>query len=130
MTMIDCRYCEETHGDLLLCGPAKRFLDAVLEQGRRFDMPTLEFGQPMTDPGILGDDTVLLAQFVVKAAVVPVAGMCRPVLAFTGVAIDGRPLPNWLYAGTPGDIRRTVKLVADMGEMAIRRARQQSGRPS
>jgi hypothetical protein len=121
--MTDCPYCEETHGDLLLCAPAKRFLDAVIARGRRFDLPAMEFDEPVGGAGMFGPDTVLMAQFLAKAAVVPVAGMHKPVLIITGADADGRPLPNWLYAGNAAEIRRAVKITADMGEMAIRRAR-------
>ena len=56
--------------------------------------------------------------------------MPRPVLIFTGRDIDGNVLPNWLYPASPPDIKRVVKLVSDMGTMAIRTARQQAGGPS
>jgi hypothetical protein len=36
-----------------------------------------------------------------------------------------RVLPQWLYAASPGDMRKVIKLVADTGSMAIRRAREQ-----
>jgi hypothetical protein len=128
MSMTTCRYCEEKHGDLLLCAPAKRVLDALHDRGQRFDMPTIEFPEPVNHADAFGEGTVLVAQVVVKAAMVPVAGITRPALIFTGRDIDGSVLPQWLYIGSPDEIRRVVKLVADTGEMAIRRAReQQSG---
>jgi len=124
--MISCRYCEQHHGDLLLCAPAKRVLDALHAQGQRFNMPTIEFPEPVSHADMFGEDTVLVAQLVVKAAMVPVAGVTRPVLIFTGRDMDGRSLPQWLYPGAPDDIRRAVKLVADTAEMAIRRASEQA----
>jgi len=66
---------------------------------------------------------VLVAGVVVKAAVPKVAGTPQPVLIFTGTGIDGRTLPNWMYVASPTDMKRVMKLVADMGTMAIRRAR-------
>jgi len=123
VALTDCPYCEERHGDLLLCPPAKRYLDAVAARGHRFDLPEIEFSEPVAGAGMFGEDTVLMAQFLAKAAVVQVAGTHKPVLILTGVSIDGTPLPNWLYAGNAAQIRRAVKITAGMGEMAIRRAR-------
>lgn len=75
--VITCRYCDERHGDLLLCAPAKRVLDALYAQGQRFDMPTVEFPEPVNHADAFGEGTVLVAQVVVKAATVPVAGVPR-----------------------------------------------------
>lgn len=124
MSLIDCRYCDSKHGDLLLCGPAKRMLDALLERGMRFDMPTIEFPEPIMGSDALGGGTVLVRQFVAKAALIEVAGVMRPALVFTGSDIDGRTLPNWVYPGTPEEIGRARDPVAEMAEMAIRRARE------
>jgi hypothetical protein len=118
-----CRYCEQTHDRDLLCDPARRVLDALLERGQRFNMPTVEFPEAINHADVFGDDTVLVAGVVVKAAVTEVAGTPQPVLIFTGNDIDGRPLPNWLYVASPPDMKRVMKLVTDMGTMAIRRAR-------
>jgi hypothetical protein len=126
----ECRYCEQEHGPDVLCAPARRVLDALYAQGQRFDMPTVEFPEPVSHAGAFGADTVLVAQVVVKAGLVPVAGVARPVLVFTGRDSDGKTLPQWLYCASPAEIRKVARLVADMGEMAIRRARQQGGRPS
>ena len=117
-----CRYCTETHGDLLLCEPARKVLDALLERGMRFDMPTIEFPDPITTADAFGADTVIVANVVVKAGVTEVAGVNRPVLILTGQDIGGKVLPQWLYPGDADSLRRTSKLVDDMTEMAIRRA--------
>lgn len=126
MSLVHCRYCENEHGDLLLCPPAKRVLDALYARGQQFDMPTVEFPEPITGPAALGDDTVLCAQFVVKGGIIPVAGHPRPALVFTGQDIAGNVLPQWVLPGEGPDLRRTAKLVTDMTEMAIRRAREQA----
>jgi hypothetical protein len=128
-TITECRYCEKRHGAQFLCDPARRVLDALYAQGQRFDMPVVEFPEPINHADAFGEGTVLVAQVVVKAAIVPVAGVPRPVLIFTGRDSDGGVLPNWLYCASPADIKRVVQLVADMGEMAIRRAREQAGAP-
>jgi len=120
----ECRYCEQEHEPTLLCDPAKRVLDALYAQGQRFDTPTVEFPEPINHADAFGEGTVLVAQVMVKAAITPVAGVLRPVLIFTGRDSDSRPLPNWLYCASAADIRRVIRLVADMGEMAIRRARE------
>jgi hypothetical protein len=120
--MRDCRYCTETHGTLLLCEPARRVLDALADQGMQFDMPTLEFPEPITSPDEFGPDTVLCAQLVAKAGITPVAGVPRPVLILTGRDIADRLLPSWLLVGDGKDLRNFSRLVKDMAEMAIRRA--------
>jgi hypothetical protein len=123
----ECRYCDQVHGPRILCDPAKRVLDALYAQGQRFDMPTVVFPEPVNHADAFGADTVLVAQVVVKAAVVPVAGVPRPVLVFTGRDSDGRLLPQWLYCASATEILRVMKLVSDMGELAIRTARKQAG---
>lgn len=119
----NCRYCEKPHEPAFLCDPARKVLDALLERGQRFDMPVVEFPEPINHADAFGEGTVLVAGVVVKAAVAEVAGVPQPVLIFTGTDIDGRPLPNWLYVASPPDMKRVMKLVTDMGTMAIRRAR-------
>ena len=123
----ECRYCEQEHDPALLCDPARRVLDALYARGQRFDMPTVEFSEPVLHADAFGEETVLVAQLVVKAATVPVAGVPRPVLIFTGRDLDGRVLPQWLYAASPPDIRRIVRLVGDMGALAVSTARKQMG---
>jgi hypothetical protein len=122
--LAECRYCEQVHGPRVLCDPARKVLDALLERGQRFDMPTIEFPEAINHADAFGEDSVLVAGVVVKAAVTEVAGMPQPVLIFTGTDIDGRALPNWLYVASPPDMKRVMRLVTDMGTMAIRRARR------
>lgn len=124
VSIIHCRYCEQDHGDLLLCPPAKRVLDALYAQGQQFNMPTVEFPEPITGAFALGGDAILIRQFVVKGAVMDVGGTPRGVLIFTGQDLDGRPLPEWVYPGSDRELNAAAKLVTDMTEMAIRRARQ------
>ena len=126
MSEPECRYCEQRHEPRLLCDPARRVLDALSARGQRFDMPTVEFPEAINHADAFGEDSVIVAGVVVKAAVAEVAGTPQPVLIFTGTDIDGRALPNWLYVASPPDMKRVMKLVTDMGTMAIRRAREQS----
>jgi hypothetical protein len=121
--MRECRYCTQTHGTLLLCDPAKRVLDALADQGMRFDMPTLEFPEPVTRADAFGGGTVLCAQLVAKAGITPVAGVRRPALILTGRDIDMNVLPEWILVGEGRDLRTFSELVGDMTEMAIRRAK-------
>ncbi len=130
-TMPECRYCEQMHDAQYLCVPARKVLDALYAQGQRFDMPTIEFPEPVNHADAFGPGTVLVAQVVVKAATTPVAGVPRPVLIFTGRDSDGKVLPSWLYCGSPAEIKKVVQLVADMGTLAIRTAsKQMTGGPS
>jgi hypothetical protein len=122
--MRECRYCAQTHGTLLLCEPARRVLDALYARGQRFDLPTIEFPEAITAADAFGEDTVICAQLVAKAAVTEVAGVPRPVLILTGRDIAERVLPSWLLPGDDEDMRRFAKLVSEMTEMAIRRARK------
>lgn len=128
LELAECRYCDQLHATDFLCAPARRVLDALYAQGQRFDMPTVELPEPVLSAGAFGEGTVLVAQVVVKAGLVPVAGVTRPVLVFTGRDSAGNILPQWLYPGSPADIRKVARLVSDMGEMAIRRARQEGAR--
>lgn len=121
--LAECRYCEQAHGPRVLCDPARKVLDALVERGQRFDMPTVEFPEAINHADAFGENSVIVAGMVVKAAVTEVAGMPQPVLIFTGTDMDGKTLPNWLYIASPPDLKRVMKLVTDMGTMAIRRAR-------
>jgi hypothetical protein len=122
-----CRFCDEEHPANFMCPPARRVLDALIERGTRFDMPTIEFDEPVEGvAGMLGDGTVLIRQLVVKAGLLPVAGTPRPTLIFTGQDADGRVLPQWVYPGDIREIKRARRLVCEVADMAIRAAR---GRP-
>lgn len=122
-----CRFCDKEHPADFMCAPARKVLDALLERGTRFDMPTVEFDEPVEGvAAMLGDDTVLVRQFVAKAALLPVAGTPRPTLIFTGQDAEGRVLPQWVYPGSVQEIRQARRLVCDVADMAIRAAR---GRP-
>lgn len=125
MALMQCPWCEAEHGDLLLCPPAKRILDELYAQGTRYNMPTIEFSEPINGAGMFGSGTVLVAQLVLKAATIPVAGVPRPTLIFTGRDASDKPLPSWIYPGGPADIRAAVKLVSDTADMAIQAARKQ-----
>jgi len=129
LRLVDCRYCTRMHSPTFLCPPARRVLDALIEQGMAFNMPTLEFPDLVYDtlrdePG--GAEYILMRQLVIEAGLIPAdeGGVCRPALIFTGLSTTGE-LPRWLLPGNDDDIRRAVKLVADIGDMAIRRAAQQ-----
>ena len=58
----ECRYCEQLHDAQYLCAPAKAVLDALCAQGQRFDMPTVEFPEPINHADAFGEDTVLVAR--------------------------------------------------------------------
>jgi hypothetical protein len=122
--MRDCRYCDSTHGDLLLCEAARKVLDALQERGMRFDMPTLEFPGPVMEADAFGADTVICQNLVAKAGITEVAGVNRPVLILTGLDIAGRVLPSWLFPGDALSLRRNAQTISDITEMAIRRARE------
>lgn len=122
--MRDCPYCSETHGTMLLCDPARRMLDALVARGQQFNMPTIEFDDPVpAAAGMFGGSTVACTQLVVKAGLVPAFGATFPALMLTGRDVALATLPEWVWAATPEDLRAFSKLVGDMTEMAIRRAK-------
>lgn len=123
---VHCGFCDEHHRPRYLCSPAKRVLDAMVERGMSFNMPTLEFPEPL--PAVeqqlgLNPGDQLVSQIVVKAALVPFAGMVKPAVVLTGRTARGEVLPQWLYAGNAEDMQAFAALVADITEMAVRRAK-------
>ncbi len=121
-----CSYCGRMHSPTHLCPTARRVLDALREKGMQFDLEPLEFPE-VVPAGLTGQAAsvadVLCRQITVTAALVPIGSSQTnlPALIISGRDMDG-PLPRWLYAGGPGELRRLAILVKDMAEMAIRRA--------
>jgi hypothetical protein len=65
-----CRYCEQRHDPDRMCAPARRILDAMVERGMSFNMPTIEFPEPLpaNELGLgLGPADALVVQLVVQA---------------------------------------------------------------
>lgn len=126
--MKPCRWCARKHGENHLCQPAKDILNAMYARGMEGNMPSIEFPEPIPGAaGMLGEGTVLVEQLVVYAAMVPVVGVTRPALIFTGCDASGAELPKWVHPGDDDAMNRTVTLVSDMAAMAIRRAAQHRG---
>jgi hypothetical protein len=120
-----CRYCEQRHDPDLMCAPARRILDAMVERGMSFNMPTIEFPEPLpaNDLGLgIRPGDALLAQLVVEAATVPLAGVLRPMVILTGRSVYGGEVPRWFYAGDVDDMARLRGLITDMTELAVRAA--------
>jgi hypothetical protein len=115
-----CRYCDNRHGDLFLCKPAKAVLDALIERGMNMNMPTIEFPDVVPQDGA---DFVLMSQLVVEAALAPAAGVNWPAIVITGQDYAGQPLPRWLLPGDVKSLRDASRLMQKMTEMAIRKAR-------
>ncbi len=123
MNFINCVHCRRRHTDRYLCDPARMLLDGMIERGRGYDMPTVTFeGAPIEDTNIGGPGDVLIAQLVIKAAVIPVEGVNHPAVVLTGRAADGSVMPQWVHANTDGQLRASVNLLRDMTELAIRQA--------
>lgn len=125
-SLYTCPYCGRIHSPTFLCPTARRVLDALQAKGMEFDMPDLEFPEPMT-AGLTGTALdyadVLARQVTVAAAVVPIdGGPNLPAIILSGRSVEG-PLPRWLYAGGAGELRRVSRLVNDMVELAVRRSR-------
>jgi len=109
----------------VLCDPARRVLDALLERGMSFNMPTIEFPDPIPGRQLglgLGPQDALVSQVVIQAATVPVGGVIWPAVIFTGRNASGGELPKWLYAGDAEDMTRLNTLMSDVTAMAVRAA--------
>lgn len=121
---VRCKVCLRWHAATHMCGPARRILNALAEQGMKFDMPTLEFPEPI--PHTLSSDDVTMAQLVVKAGVIAVGsgdeGTHVGALVFTGVDSRKRPLPQWVLPADDEQLDAVCALVSDMAELAKRRA--------
>jgi hypothetical protein len=141
--VITCRACGNRHGSRYLCDPLQEVVRAMMDEAEKHDMPVQEFAKnppPAAEPhevhalgGLthkLGPDAMLVRQVLVKAGVLEIAGMNRPVLIFTGLDADNRPLPNWTFPGSPYELRAIRNLVDEMTEMAIRRARGSDDPPA
>jgi hypothetical protein len=120
-----CRYCDQRHDPDRLCAPARRILDAMVERGMSFNLPTIEFAEPLPANelglGMRAGDALVL-QLVIEAATVPLAGVLRPMVILTGRSVHGGEMPRWFYAGDEDDMARLRELVNDTTEMAVRAA--------
>jgi hypothetical protein len=120
-----CRFCDAQHRQRFLCDPAKKVLEALLERGMRFDMPTIEFPEKIAPfpafGGVPGDE--YLEQLVVNAASIEVAGTPRPAVVFTGRGLKG-PLPRWIYVADEQGIHAVSELVTKMTERAVNFSRK------
>lgn len=119
-----CPWCEGEHAEDYLCPPAKAVLDLQIELARTHDVAQREYPTPVGLKGSRPGDAIL-RQFLVQAGVVPVAGVPRALLVFTGEDANGSPLPRWVFMGGDQEIRGVVKLVEDNANLAISRAVQQ-----
>jgi hypothetical protein len=120
-----CRYCEQRHDADRMCAPARRILDAMVDRGMSFNMPTVEFPEPLpADELGLGmrPGDALVQQLVVEAATVQFAGVLRPMVILTGRSVHGGTLARWFYAGDADDMARLRALINDTTEMAVRAA--------
>ena len=121
-----CPWCEKPHAETHACPPVRLLLARMKDRGDSLTMPTIEFADsPIEIPGFDEPGDTFLTQLVVQAAVVPVAGVTRAGLVFTGRDSTGKPLPRWLYLDTDQHIAAAAKLVDDMAGLAIRTATRQ-----
>lgn len=121
-----CKFCTQRHADAVMCAPAKRVLDGLIERGMSFDTPVLEFPDPLPPEQLgLGEDVVLVQQLMVYGATIPTFGdVIRPALVFTGRDGYGNVLPRWLYIGDDEIMGRIVGLVTVMAGMAVQAAHE------
>lgn len=118
-TMIDCVWCDGRHGDRYMCDPVRNHVAAIKQRADANTLPTMSFDEPVYVPPAADDQ--VMSQLVVLAGEMEVAGIMRPTLVFTGRDDHDKPLPRWIYAGTPNDIRKARQLVDDMAALALRR---------
>jgi len=129
--MVHCRFCSQSHRPRYLCDPARRVLNALIERGMSFNMPTVDFPEPIPaqDMGIgLAPGDRLMRQVVVMAATVEVAGTPHPMVIFTGRDTDGQPLPRWMYPADQQDMATLKELLVSRIDLAVATADKQRGR--
>lgn len=121
---VRCEICQDSHPARYLCDAKNAHFEAMRAAADANNVPTLQFDTPIE--GMIGDegtDTVLMRQFLPMGAIVPgPTGVNYPVLIITGRDKRDQPLPRWLYVADGSDLRRTVKLVDEMANLAIREA--------
>lgn len=121
-----CRYCTEDHPERFLCDPVKQFLDAMYARSRSFDIPDVEFADPVQQIMGAGFGDVVLGQFVVQSATIPVAGVIRPAIIFTGRSVTNLTdsLPRWIYVGDDQELDRAATLVRNQVALACSTAKR------
>jgi hypothetical protein len=126
---ITCRACGTRHGERYMCDPLAAIVKMMMSAAEELDVTVTELAAtkpPKDMAGILGDDTVLCKQIIVKGGVVPFEStgeaVILPALIFTGRDADTKPLPHWVFAGSSHELRMVRDTVDRMTEMAIRRA--------
>jgi hypothetical protein len=128
--LITCRGCGHRHARRYMCDPLLQVFTAIMDAAEARDIPVTEFirGEPPPHlAGMLGDDTVLCRQIIIKGAVVPFTlgdapVITQPALIFTGQDADGKSLPQWVFPGSAHEVRALRDVMDRMTEMAIRRA--------
>ena len=123
-----CLWCTQIHPPRFLCDPAEEILNALYARGMRGNLPTVTFPEPIPADELglgFGPGDRLVGQLHVQAATLPVAGVHRPAVIFTGRDPYGANLPKWIYPGDDGDLGRMLDLVTRMTHLAIRTAATQ-----
>lgn len=121
---IDCVGCEQTHDDRYLCDAGKQLLDAVAARAGSYNMPTLDLSDDPIPAELAQIADVVMRQITVQAATGEVAGMPRPMLIISGVGLDGKPLPRWVYIGAEREVAAARDLFNRMCSLAIEAARK------
>jgi len=133
VTWIDkCPWCGQRHTTTYLCAPAAQMLQlhAAQRAAQGLDPMTVDFPEmvQVSGPGpqLKGDLKLdnrdsIMRRVTVMSSGTEVDGIADlvPTLVITGVDFDGKPLPRWIYLGTPAEIRNVVELVRDRAEHAI-----------
>lgn len=124
-----CRWCEERHEPRWLCDPAKLLLDESRRRGEAGNLPSIELSSPLTaeEMGIGGPDDQILRNVVVMGACGTVGGVRRAGIVLTGRALDGTPLPKWIYFSDDQDMAGLRDLVVAQIDLALRAAEQERG---
>lgn len=123
--MTHCQWCDSEHDERYLCDPVKAYLAAIHTKAGSYDLPDIEFSEPVTIPAELGD--VLMRQTVINGGTAQVGGVHRPVIVITGRDSVGAPL-RWTVIGNPQDITRLRGTFDRMCSLAIDAARKANGR--
>jgi len=124
--MIHCPWCDTEHDERYLCDPVKAYLAGIVAKAGSYDLPDIEFSEPVTIPPELGD--VLMRQTVINGGTAQVGGVHRPVIVITGRDSTGAPLPRWTVIGSPQDLTRLRNTFDRMCSLALGAARKANGR--
>lgn len=105
-----------------MCDQAAALLAKLQQRAARNDVPGMTFDEPIWAP-MDGPNDVLLTQFIVSSALLPVEGAMFPALVLSGRDQHDKPLPRWLYVGSIEQLGLVKGHFVQQADNAMSRAR-------